>query len=188
MKRLTLALAIALAATPALACAPIPSCWLKSDPAYLKSVCHSYSEIDASYVDEPEKVPAFVAACKRRFNINVHVAHAGINMPPRFLGEWCVVDENRAGETTLTRGACKGEDGQIMTVTGGGYDDGRVETCTLLDASPQARDGEYRMKFRCTDDSGKPIAETTDEVFHLDGGGRLIIDEAETLRVKNVKP
>jgi hypothetical protein len=53
----------------ALACSPAPSCWMKEGPSYLRSVCQNYkgetvAQI-AAVVDEPEKVPAFIQACKR---------------------------------------------------------------------------------------------------------------------------
>jgi hypothetical protein len=60
----------------ALACAPAPSCWLKSEPAYLRSVCQSYRKSHqtlkqiAIYVEEPEKVGAFGKACKK---LGVHL-------------------------------------------------------------------------------------------------------------------
>ena len=58
-----------LASSSVLACAPAPSCWMKSARAYLRSVCRSYSgqtlqEI-AQYVEEPENVTAFGKACKK---------------------------------------------------------------------------------------------------------------------------
>ena len=55
----------------ALACAPAPSCWLKGDPAYLHSLCLTYAEFHqtlkqiAQYLDEPEKIGDFGAACKK---------------------------------------------------------------------------------------------------------------------------
>jgi hypothetical protein len=60
----------------ALACAPAPSFWLKSEPAYLRSVCQSYRNSHqtlkqiAMYVEEPEKVGAFGKACKK---LGVHL-------------------------------------------------------------------------------------------------------------------
>jgi hypothetical protein len=71
MKKTLLAVALAVIAAPALACAPAPECWMKSDPAYLKSICSGYAKDHqtvaqiATYVEQPQKVPAFVAACKR---------------------------------------------------------------------------------------------------------------------------
>ena len=60
----------------ALACAPAPSCWMKSEPAYLRSVCLSYAKDHqtlkqiAMYVEEPEKIAAFGKACER---LHVHL-------------------------------------------------------------------------------------------------------------------
>jgi hypothetical protein len=59
-----------------LACSPAPSCWMKSGPAYLRSVCMSYAKDHqtlkqiAMYVEEPEKIAAFGNACKK---LNVHL-------------------------------------------------------------------------------------------------------------------
>jgi hypothetical protein len=56
---------------PALACAPAPSCWLKGDPAYLRSLCSTYANYHqtlkqiAQYLDEPEKIGDFGAACRK---------------------------------------------------------------------------------------------------------------------------
>jgi hypothetical protein len=70
MKKIALVAAIVLsAAAPAIACAPAPSCWMRSGSSYLRSVCHGYAgqglkDITAS-LDEPEKAPAFIKACAR---------------------------------------------------------------------------------------------------------------------------
>ena len=62
--------ALGLSSTSALACSPAPSCWLKSDPAYLRSVCQGYAKDHrtlkqiAEYVEEPEKIAAFGKACR----------------------------------------------------------------------------------------------------------------------------
>jgi hypothetical protein len=59
-----------------LACGPAPSCWMQSSAEYLRSVCQGYAKDHqtlkqiATYVEEPEKVPAFGRACKR-FRINL---------------------------------------------------------------------------------------------------------------------
>ena len=61
----------------ALACGPVPSCWMESGPAYLKSVCSGYAKNHttlkeiAKHMQEPEKVPAFGKACAK---LNVHLA------------------------------------------------------------------------------------------------------------------
>jgi hypothetical protein len=68
-----LALAGVVIVTPqaALACAPAPSCWMKEDPADLKSICRGFAERGqtlkqiATFVEEPEQVPAFGQACKK---------------------------------------------------------------------------------------------------------------------------
>ena len=62
-------ISLILTTSSVLACAPAPSCWMKSDRGYLRSACRSYSgqtlqEI-AQYVDEPENVAAFGKACKK---------------------------------------------------------------------------------------------------------------------------
>jgi hypothetical protein len=55
----------------ALACAPAPSCWIKGDPDYLKSICRGFAKQGktlkqiATFVEEPEQVPAFGQACKK---------------------------------------------------------------------------------------------------------------------------
>jgi hypothetical protein len=59
--------------SPAFACAPSPSCWITESPrpAYLRSICLEYNKKNASVtqieleVDEPEKTPDFVKACKK---------------------------------------------------------------------------------------------------------------------------
>lgn len=75
--KLTRALAATLALTPlvlpgtALACGPTPSCWMKSGPTYLKSVCMGYAKDRrtlkqiATYVNEPENIRSFGEACKK---------------------------------------------------------------------------------------------------------------------------
>jgi hypothetical protein len=72
MKNLLLTAAVLLlTSTSALACAPAPSCWLKSDPSYLRGICRGYAKDKttvaqiAEYLDEPEKVQDFVKACKK---------------------------------------------------------------------------------------------------------------------------
>jgi hypothetical protein len=72
-----LALVASLATDPATACSPAPSCWIESGPAYLKDVCKGYardhrtaSDIEG-YVEEPEKVGAFVKACGK---LGIHIA------------------------------------------------------------------------------------------------------------------
>jgi hypothetical protein len=61
--------AVLLVPVSAIACSPAPSCWMKESPSYLRSVCQSYKGETAAQiaavVDEPEKVPAFIQACKR---------------------------------------------------------------------------------------------------------------------------
>jgi hypothetical protein len=55
----------------AVACSPAPSCWIKSGPVYLRSVCLGYAKDHktlkqvSEYVDEPEKIAAFGQACKK---------------------------------------------------------------------------------------------------------------------------
>ena len=68
-----LALAGAVIVTPqaAFACAPAPSCWMKEDSAYLKSICRGFAKRGqtlkqiATFVEEPEQVSAFGQACKK---------------------------------------------------------------------------------------------------------------------------
>jgi hypothetical protein len=68
-----LAVAGAVIAAPqaAIACAPAPSCWMKEDPESLKSICRGFAKHGqtlkqiATFVEEPEQVPAFGQACKK---------------------------------------------------------------------------------------------------------------------------
>lgn len=61
---------------PALACGPAPSCWMQSNPAYLRSICQGYEKDHrtlkqiAQFVEEPDKVAAFGKACEQ---LNVHL-------------------------------------------------------------------------------------------------------------------
>ena len=61
-----------------MACAPAPSCWMRSNAEYLRSVCQSYAKDHrtlkqiATYVEESEKVSAFGRACKK-FGINLRL-------------------------------------------------------------------------------------------------------------------
>ena len=70
--RLALLIAGVFCATPALACAPAPSCWYEQGPSYVRSVCHSMAASPgwSKYVEEPELVPAFIAKCSK-LNIKV---------------------------------------------------------------------------------------------------------------------
>ena len=80
MKDVSIALiafaALAITTGVALACSPAPSCWMKSGPEYLRSVCVSYAKDRqtlkqiAQYVEEPEKIAAFGKACNR---LHVHL-------------------------------------------------------------------------------------------------------------------
>jgi hypothetical protein len=64
------------AATSVYACAPAPSCWIESGPAYLRDVCHGYAKDHktlaeiATYVEEPEGIAAFGKACEK---VHVHL-------------------------------------------------------------------------------------------------------------------
>jgi hypothetical protein len=74
VKHITITVALVLISNSVgIACAPAPSCWMKSDKAYLRSVCQSYKgqgqKQISQYVEEPEKVPEFAKACKQ-FGIN----------------------------------------------------------------------------------------------------------------------
>jgi hypothetical protein len=64
----TIAIALIAASTPALACAPAPTCWITSDPDYLRTMCRQslpkLPEAAANW-EEPEQVPAFIRACKK---------------------------------------------------------------------------------------------------------------------------
>ena len=70
--RLIITTVTTLFATSALACAPAPSCWLEEGPAYVRSICRGYEKDHRTvadirgFVDEPEQVPAFIAACKKQ--------------------------------------------------------------------------------------------------------------------------
>jgi hypothetical protein len=60
----------------ALGCSPAPSCWIKSGPDYLRSVCRGYAKDHqtlkeiARYVEEPEKIATFGEACKK---LGIHI-------------------------------------------------------------------------------------------------------------------
>ena len=80
---LTAGIILACSASAALACSPSPSCWMKYGPAYIKSMCGEYahdhrtvSEIK-TYVEEPEKVGAFIAACRK---VGVHIEDQPLRM------------------------------------------------------------------------------------------------------------
>jgi hypothetical protein len=73
MRTLIIGAILALNLTPALACSPAPSCWIDEGgpkSSYLKGICRGYAkdkrtvEDIKGYVDEPEKMPQFVSACK----------------------------------------------------------------------------------------------------------------------------
>ncbi|MGY3482266.1 hypothetical protein ACVW1C_000149 [Bradyrhizobium sp. USDA 4011] len=71
MKKFVILVATAIA-TPALACAPAPSCWISEGPAYLRDICRNYAKAHRTvadikgFLDEPEKIGDFVAACKKQ--------------------------------------------------------------------------------------------------------------------------
>ena len=71
MKTFIAAACIIITATPALACYPAPSCWISEGPAYVKSVCRGYQKDHRTlaeikkWLDQPEKISDFAAACKR---------------------------------------------------------------------------------------------------------------------------
>jgi hypothetical protein len=80
---ITAGIILACCASAALACSPSPSCWMKYGPAYIKSMCGEYahdhrtvSEIK-TYVEEPEKVGAFIAACRK---VGVHIEDQPLRM------------------------------------------------------------------------------------------------------------
>jgi hypothetical protein len=64
------------AVTPAMACAPTPSCWIEEGPAYLRDVCADYAKDHktlaqiAPYLDAPEQIGAFAKACAK---VHVHL-------------------------------------------------------------------------------------------------------------------
>ena len=72
MRSLIIGAILALTFTPALACSPAPSCWLGSNPksSYVKGICAGYAKDKRTvaditeFMDEPEKTPQIVAACK----------------------------------------------------------------------------------------------------------------------------
>ncbi|WP_292614836.1 hypothetical protein [Nitrobacter sp. 62-13] len=53
------------------ACSPAPSCWIKSGPEYLRSVCRGFAKDHQSLpeiaknLEEPEKIGEFAKGCKR---------------------------------------------------------------------------------------------------------------------------
>jgi hypothetical protein len=65
--KLMMIFATAIIATPALACAPAPTCWMESSRDYLKSVCiNSGRNPDTlKYVEEPEQIANFIKACAK---------------------------------------------------------------------------------------------------------------------------
>jgi hypothetical protein len=73
MKWIVSGVALMLTLNPALACSPAPSCWIEEGgpkSSYLKGICRGYAKDKRTvadikgFVDEPEKVPEFVTACK----------------------------------------------------------------------------------------------------------------------------
>jgi hypothetical protein len=66
IKHAAIALSL-LIATPAIACMPAPTCWIKTGPEYLKSICVQYvnTPLDPANVEEPAAVPNLVKACAK---------------------------------------------------------------------------------------------------------------------------
>ena len=70
------AVALLTTVTGTLACSPAPSCWIKSGPEYLRSVCLGYAKEHqtlkqiALYVEEPEKIAAFGRTCEK---LHIHL-------------------------------------------------------------------------------------------------------------------
>lgn len=69
MKLLLVGVTALILTTAAHACSPAPSCWMKSSPEYLKSVCADYAkqhltlEQIKGYLDEPDQISSFGKAC-----------------------------------------------------------------------------------------------------------------------------
>src|SRR6516165_11417666 len=116
MKKLLLATAVVLASKSAFACAPAPSCWLKSSPSYVRSICQGYAKDHrtvaeiATYLDEPEKVQDFVIACQK---LGVPLSAdepASQNEKNSDLCTGAIRDMRRIGVTSGSDGS-KGEEG-----------------------------------------------------------------------------
>jgi hypothetical protein len=68
MKKLLLtSVILALSVPTALACSPVPSCWMHEGKDYLLSICkqHVHKPLLRQYMDEPDQIPAFAQACKK---------------------------------------------------------------------------------------------------------------------------
>jgi hypothetical protein len=116
MKKLLLTTAAVLASTSAFACAPAPSCWLKTGPSYVRSICQGYAKDHrtvaeiTTYLDEPEKIQDFVTACKK---LGVAFPEADETAPQNENSDLCaggIRDMRRIGVTIGPDGD-KGSDG-----------------------------------------------------------------------------
>jgi hypothetical protein len=130
LKTMIVAAVVAILPTPALTCSPSPSCWFKYGPEYVKSVCSGYAKDKrtateiAEFLEEPEQVPRFIAACKKLGITFAEVVPAKPlkQMSIDFVGEWCNGSTNR-GESNWTLPSWVGEEtnggkcGNILSVT-----------------------------------------------------------------------
>jgi hypothetical protein len=112
MRKLLIATALVLISSASMACAPAPSCWIDSGPAYLRDVCRGYAKDHktlaeiATYVEEPEGIAAFGKACEK---VHVHLkagvvaktladANSGVSL--RAAEQWCTLhpDARESGD------------------------------------------------------------------------------------------
>lgn len=111
--KLTLTVVAIVVATPALSCAPAPSCWLSEGPSYVKGICRGYAkdkrtkaeirEFLTSDETKPEDMDKFFAACKKHgITFNESAAHQAEISSVTCKGQ-------QAGAHTLVIGNCSFE-------------------------------------------------------------------------------
>jgi hypothetical protein len=66
-KVLVASIALFILTQPALACAPVPSCYMTESKDYLKTVCRQDAKrvIEPTMYDDPDSIPAYIKACKK---------------------------------------------------------------------------------------------------------------------------
>lgn len=169
MTKLLLATAASLAiSSSAFACAPAPSCWLKTGPSYVRGICQGYARdhrtVDeiTSYMDEPEKTSDFIKACKK-----LGVTFAVEKYKPMtidFVGDWCFDNEDK-GEANYQLPSWR-EDGKcsnILSIDKFGFffkgDDVYCEPVSVKTSSETAPSGttyDATIAARCR--SSGPVA------------------------------
>jgi hypothetical protein len=118
------------------ACAPAPSCWMKSSAAYLRSVCLGFSkqgqslEQISTFVEKPNRVGEFGVVC-RRLRVHLKAETSNPSRVGELVGFYGKADElcrgspgdtegldticgarDRAGRTLEQLGYCFGKKGQ----------------------------------------------------------------------------